>query len=191
MVPLEMRQETLTHGHQGIQQCKLRIAYSVWWPGVSTAIEHFVQSCSTYQKLTALPTREPLITTTLPNYPWERIATDLFEQKGCHYLVAADYFSRFIEVQKLKTMTSSNIVTQLKTIFARFGISATMVTDNGPQFDSHEVKEFAQAYEFQHTTTSPYFPGFIERMLKTVKKLLEHSVNPFKSILSYRTRPSS
>ena len=67
-----------------------------------------------------------------------------------------------------------------------------MVTDNGPQFDSHEMKEFAQAYEFQHTTTSPYFPqsnGFAERMVKTVKKLLEHAADPYKSILSYRATP--
>ena len=50
-----------------------------------------------------------------------------------------------------------------------------MVTDNVPQFDSHEMKEFAQAYEFQHTTTSPYFPqsnGFVERMVKMVKKIV-------------------
>jgi len=57
-----------------------------------------------------------------------------------------------------KIHVEQNVITQLKTIFARFGIPTTMVTDNGPQFDSHEMKEFAQAYEFQHTTTSPYFP---------------------------------
>ena len=119
-----------------------------------------------------VPPREPLISTPLLNYPWERVAADLFELKGSPYLLVADYYSRFVEVQKLTTTTSSNIITQLKTIFARFGFPATMVTDNGPQFDSHEVKEFAQAYEFQHTTTSPYFPqsnGFAERMVKTVK----------------------
>ena len=113
VVPSEMRQETLDkihHGHQGIQRYKLRIASSVWWPGVSTAIEHFVQSCPTWQKLTVLP-REPLMTTPLPNYPWERIAADLFELKGSHYLLVADYYSRFVEVQKLTTTTSSNIVT--------------------------------------------------------------------------------
>ena len=133
-----------------------------------------------------------MIITPLPNYPWERIAADLFELKGSPYLLVADYYSRFVEVQKLTTTTSSNIITQLKTIFARFGIPATMVTDNGPQFDSHEMKEFAQAYEFQHTTTSPYFPqsnGFAERMVKTVKKLLEHTTDPYKSILSYRATP--
>lgn len=133
-----------------------------------------------------------MIITPLPNYPWERIAADLFELKGSTYLLVADYYSRFIEVQKLTTTTSSNIVTQLKAIFARFGIPATVVTDNGPQFDSLEMKEFAQAYEFQHTTTSPYFPqsnGIAERMVKTMKKLLEHTTDPYKSILSYRATP--
>ena len=130
-----------------------------------------------------------MITTSLPNYPWERIAADLFKLKCSPYLLVTDYYSRFVEVQKLTTTTSSNIITQLKTIFTTFGIPATMVTDNGSQFDSYEMKEFAQAYEFQHTTTSSYFPqsnGFAERMVITVKKLLEHTADPYKSVLSYR-----
>ena len=42
---------------------------------------------------------------------------------------------------------------------------------------------------FNIPATSPYFlqsNGFAERMVKTVKKLLEHSADPYKSILSYR-----
>ena len=40
-----MRQETLAkihHGPQGIHCCRLRVASSVWWPGVTTAIEQFI-----------------------------------------------------------------------------------------------------------------------------------------------------
>ena len=81
--------------------------------------------------------------TPLPSYPWERIAADLFELKGSTYLLVTDYYSRFVEVQRLTTTTSSTVVRHLKTIFARLGIPTTMVTDNGPQFDSQEMKEFA------------------------------------------------
>ena len=145
-----------------VHQAYSNVSYSsVWRPGVSLAIEHFVQSCTTCQKLTVLPI-EPLIMTTLSNYPWEWIAADLFELKG--WLVA-DYLSRFIEYEN----SSSNTATQLKNIFARFKIPATMVIDNGPQFDSNEMKEFAQAYDFQHTITQSQSNGFIERMVKTVK----------------------
>ena len=186
-----MQQQTLTkmhYGHQGIQRCRLRLAYSVWWPGVTNAIEQFVQSCPTCQGVT-MPHRKTLLTTPLPSYPWERAAADLLELKGS---TVADYYSRFVEVHKLTTTTSSSTVTQLKSMFARIWIPTAVITDNGPQFDSQDIKEFAQAYDFQHTTTSLYYPqayGLPERMVKSVKKLLEHSVDPYKALLSYRATP--
>ena len=97
---------------------------------------------------------------------------DLFELKGSTYLLVADYYSRFVEVQKLTTTTSSSTVIQLKAIFARFGIPATLITDGGPQFDSQHMKEFAHAYEFQHTTTSLCYTqvnGLAERMVKLLR----------------------
>jgi len=45
-------------------------ASSVWWPGVASAIEQFVQSCPTCKKLAAAH-QEPILPTPLPNYPWE------------------------------------------------------------------------------------------------------------------------
>ena len=108
VVPVEMRQETLEkihHGHQGIQRCRMRVLSSVWWPGVSAEIEKFVQACPICQK-TSPHNREPLIGTPLPTHPWERIALDLFELKGSTYLVAVDYYSRFVEVEKLSSTTS-------------------------------------------------------------------------------------
>ena len=74
-------------------------------------------------------------------------------------------------------------------MYARFGIPATLIRDNGPQFISLEMKQFAQLYKFQHTITSPYNPqsnGLAERM---VKKMLEHAEDPFKALLSYRATP--
>ena len=96
VVPSSLRQQVLQKihlGHQGIQRCRLRVATSVWWPGVTSAIEQFVQSCPTCQKLT-VPPREPMLTTPLPSYPWERVAADLFELKHCNYLLVVDYYSR-------------------------------------------------------------------------------------------------
>ena len=94
-----------------------------------------------------------------------------------------------MEVQKLNTTTSSSVVTHLKSIFARIGIPATLISDNGPQFDSQKMKEFSQSYGFQHVTTSPYYPQanrLAERTVKTVKRLIEHSSDPYRALLSYR-----
>ena len=129
-------------------------------------------------------------TTTQPSLG--RIATDLFELKNSTYLLTVDYYSRFVEVQKLNSTTSSSVITHLKSIFARFGIPAEMVSDNGPQFSSQEMKEFSETYGFRHITTSPHYPqanGLAERTVKTVKSLLEHSLDSYKALLSYRATP--
>ena len=54
----------------------------------------------------------------------------------------------------------------------------TVVSDNGPQYASHEFAEFAQQYNFKHVTSSPHHPrsnGQAERTVKTVKFLLKSS----------------
>ena len=73
-----MTLQKIHEGHQGIQRCKLQAACSVWWLGISKEVEVFLQSCPICQK-TLTPPKEPLITTPVPSYPWERIAADLFE----------------------------------------------------------------------------------------------------------------
>ena len=84
----------------------------MWWPRISNEIETFIQSCPTCLKTTP-PSREPLIPTTLSDYPWEGVAMDIFELKQSTYLLVVDYFSRFIEVQKLNGTTASSVIKAL------------------------------------------------------------------------------
>lgn len=154
-------------------------------------MENFVKCCPDCQKSTT-PPREPLLQSSLPDYPWERVATDLFELNGTTYLLVVDYYSRYIEVQKLKSTTSASIITALKAVFSHHGIPAAVVSDNGPQYASQEMKEFSQSYGFSHITSSPHYPqsnGEAERAVKTAKSLLEHSPDPYLALLSYRTTP--
>ena len=77
----QLQHETLCkihHGHQGIERRRLRVMTSVWWPEVSSKMEDFIKQCSTCMKH-APPVREPILSSTLPKYPWERVGTDLFE----------------------------------------------------------------------------------------------------------------
>ena len=144
--------------------------FSVWWPGISKDEESFVQQCAECKKSTPNP-REPLLTTPLPKHPWERVAADLFQRDGSTYLLVVDYFSRYPEVIKLNSTTSKTIISSLKAIFSCHGVPSVLMSDNGPQFDSRDMKEFANAYGFQHITSSPhYYPqsnGLAEKVTKT------------------------
>jgi len=194
VVPESMREQTLRKlhtGHQGIERCRLRARSSVWWPGLSKQISDLVKCCPECAK-EFTPNKEPLIPTALPEYPWQKVGSDLFTLQGVQYLVVVDYFSRYPEVVKLPTTTSQSVIKALKSMFARFGIPEIVVSDNGPQYSSQEFADFAKAYNFCHTTSSPHYPqsnGQAERTVKTVKKLLRDSTDPCLSLLSYRATP--
>ena len=116
--------------------------------------------------------REPLLTTPLPNHPWERVAADLFQLNGSTYLLVVDYFSRYPEVIQLTSTTSKSVISSLKSIFSCHGIPSVLMSDNGPQFDSSDMKKFADTYGFNHITSSPHYPqsnGLVERTVKTIK----------------------
>ncbi len=120
------------------------------------------------------------------------VGADLFEWKKTIYLLTVDYYSRFIEVVKLSALTSSDIIRHLKTIFARYGISEELRSDNSPQFSANEFAHFAKEYDFRHTTSSPKYPqanGEPERAVQTVKMIYTKSEDPFLGLLAYRSTP--
>lgn len=194
VIPRSLQKETLEsihQGHQGITRCRLRAKISVWWPGISSHISEMVEKCHICAR-DAERRKEPLIPTPLPDYPWQMIGTDLFQLGKDHYVLVVDYFSRYPEVLKLSSTTSSAVISALKATFSRYGIPETVRSDNGPQFSSGEFEQFSKSYGFCHATSSPLFPqsnGLVERMVKTVKRLLQQSDDPYLALLNYRSTP--
>ena len=108
-----------------------------------------------------------------------------------------DYYSNFWVIDKLPTdAKATTVIAKLKDHFARYSIPDQVVTDNGPQFKSQEFANFAAAYEFEHTPTSPYNSkgnGKVESAVKTAKRLLHKATDagtdPYLSILDHRNTP--
>jgi transposase InsO family protein len=193
IIPNSLQQEMLDkvhEGHQGITKGRERARESIWWPRLSRRLEEVV-SQKLHEVLQAQAQRaEPMISSPLPELPWQKVGTDLFELKGHTYLLIVDYYSRFIEVAKLNPSTAAEVITHMKSIFARHGIPETVVSDNGPQFSSKMFKEFSEDYQFTHRTSSPYYPqsnGKAEQaVVGTIKNILKKAEDPYKAILAYR-----
>ena len=84
VIPSSLQKEILSkihEGHQGIQKCRLRANTSVWWPGISKHIKDLIEQCPTCVK-EHTPRKKPLMPTDLPDYPWQKIGTDLFFMNG-------------------------------------------------------------------------------------------------------------
>ncbi|UYV84607.1 K02A2.6-like [Cordylochernes scorpioides] len=77
-----------------------------------------------------------------------------------------DAYIKWLEIVIIKGITSRTIIGYLREIFARFGLTEILVTDNGRQFVSNEFEEFTTINGIRHTKTSPCNPstnGLAER----------------------------
>lgn len=194
VIPEKLRKDILKRihdGHLGIGKCRARAKESVWWPGLSKQIKEMVSCCPDCIR-TRHQNAEPLIPSTPPSRPWEKVATDLFDFKSKHYLLVTDYYSRYPEIEQTSSLTSSKIIESLKSVFSRHGIPDVVVSDNGPQYRSAEFKSFALEYGFNHITSSPRYAqsnGEAERMVQTIKNLMDRSQDIYLALLSYRNTP--
>jgi hypothetical protein len=76
--------------------------------------------------------------------PFSKLAADLFQYKGEHYLLTVDYFSKWPEIDKLDELSSSNVICYFKKHISRFGYIDKLITNNGPQFASGDFAKFAK-----------------------------------------------
>ena len=113
--------DCIHHGHLGINKCRARARISVWWPGLSVAIKDMIKACFTCAKELPEP-KEPLMPSSFPSRPWERVSMDLFEHGGQTRLITVDYYSRWIEIKRLKTQTAECVITVSKELYAAHGI---------------------------------------------------------------------
>jgi len=68
-------------------------------------ITNCVSQCKTCLKFSKNKIKEPLKSHSIPDYPFQKIGIDIAEINSCNYLVAIDYYSRWLEVLKLKNKT--------------------------------------------------------------------------------------
>ena len=190
--------QQLHYAHQGAEKCKLRAKGSVFWANINRDIDEMVKRCGPCQHHQNENKKEPLIPHDVPKRPWHTLGSDLFYWNNSNYLVIADYYSKFPIVRKLNNITSETVISHLKAIFEEHGIPERLISDNGTQYTSEAFRNFSRVWGFEHITSSPNYPqsnGFAERMVQTVKNLLqkckESGADPHLAMLCLRTTPVS
>lgn len=207
VMPEKLRAHTieLAHeGHPGITVMKRRLRAKVWWPKIDSDAENFVKKCHGCTMVAAPAPPEPLKRKELPSQPWKHVAIDYLGPlpSGHNLLVIVDYYSRFIEVEIMKKITTEETIKRLRVIFARFDRPDHITADNGPQFTSDEFNAYCSlnGIELHHST--PFWPqqnGEVERQNRSILKRLKISQNTGNDwqkdlqdyLLMYRATPHS
>jgi transposase InsO family protein len=187
----------LHSAHQGEEKTMSLARTYMYWTGMKEDVTEMIKTCVTCQKHKPAQQKELLYPHTVPTGSWEKLGMDLFEIQGTHYLLVADYFSKFPVVRKLKTLTSAELVGHCKEIFSEYGVPRSVYTDQGTQFTSSDFKDLAEKYRFTVEHSSPRHPqanGFAEAMVKVVKNLWikaeECGEDKHLALLYYRATPT-
>ena len=173
---LRKRVVNLAHeGHQGVVKTKERLRTKVWWPAMDRDAERRCAECYGCQMVTKNVPPPPLKSTPLPNQPWEEVAVDLMGPlpSGEHLLVLVDYYSRWMEVDVIRTTSSKTIIHCLDAQFARHGLPKGLRTDNGSNLVSKEVEDYLNEMGIEHRYTTPLWPranGEVERQNRSLLK---------------------
>ena len=207
VIPQALQQNTVDiahEGHQGIVKTKNLLREKVWFPHMDRVVESKVKSCLACLSITPDHPSEPLHMSPLPSHPWFEVSLDFTGPfpSGEYLLVVIDSYSRFPEVEICHSTSASSIFPKLDAIFARHGIPQVVKTDNGPPFNSHEFKKFAQYLGFQHRKITPLWPqanGGVERCMPMLKKTIQAAKvenkpwrqELFKFLRNYRATPHS
>jgi transposase InsO family protein len=199
LIPLSLRVDMtkrLHAAHLGYDSMLRRARELMYWPGMAQDIKQMADNCEACQRMKPCNQKETLQQHDDGRAPWMKIGTDLFEIQGRQYLVTVDYFSTYIEVDYLKTTTARDVITKLQGHFARYGVPAEIVSDQGPQYTSAEFRSMTEEWGIIHTMSSPghhQSNGKAEAAVKTVKhmmyKCLEEDGNQYEALLELRNTP--
>ena len=195
-IPAKLREQYLSQlheGHQGVLSCRKRAAQYFWWPSMYQDIARYVANCDTCIKHSAVK-HQPCMASPLPEKPWQEVGTDVFEYEDKLYLLLVDYYSRWIEAERMPDQTTQSVIKAMGTVFGRLGIPARLRSDNGPCYRGKLFREFVSEHGFEHVTSSPRYPqsnGMAERAVGTVKRLWRKSKDRVGSLFVYRTTPLS
>ena len=180
LIPRKLRgavMETLHSAHQGTDGALRRARETVFWPGITNTITQICNSCRQCIENSRSLSKEPLITSPVPAYPFQMAVADLFQLNGSKYLAFADRLTGWLEIAHFQhEPCSSEIIDVFRDLFHRFGVPEQLSLDGGPNISSTEVNNFLKAWGTGFRLSSAYYPqsnGRAEAAVKTSKRLIE------------------
>merc|ERR1712020_608356 len=121
-------------------------------------IANEVSKCHECQERQPKQQKETLMRDPLPSYPFQEVASDLFQHGKGHYLIYVDRLSGWPCVERLNSTTSAAVIKKLTQHFVDWNIPMKLRSDGGPQYTSRETQSFLKEWDVEHQVSSPKFP---------------------------------
>ena len=140
LIPSKLRPSVLEGLHaanQGVTGMLANARDRFFWPGLDAAVRLLRQQCRQCNEQAPSQAAEPPMTSPQARVPFEQVVTDLCNLSGHLFLIYADRFSGWVEVERLRT----NNFQLTKEVFLRwfrtYGVQEEVSSDGGPPFNAH------------------------------------------------------
>ena len=144
-------------------------------------MKQMIESCAACQAVGPSNSPKPMRITPTATEPWQSLAIDFYgpvPRSGQYLLVVIDTYSKFPEVEIVKSTSAKACIPKLDRIFATHGIPQKIRTDNGPPFNGDEFKRYMEALGIEWRTSTPLWPqanGNAESIMKPIGKVIKNS----------------
>ena len=165
-------------------------------------IDEYIKTCLPCEPANPRTRPEPLKPQMLPDRPWQKLHADFKGPIGKKYYlhIVIDQYSKYPEVDIVKSTEFSKVEPCLNRIMATHGIPEELTTDNGSPYFGHEMERYSKKMGFNHHLVTPLDPqsnGFAENFVKQMCKLVHTSIVKNKDakkelntyLLHYRSAP--
>ena len=189
LIPKSLRTQVTKNLHaanQGSTSMLARARHSVYWPGMDRDITVHCETCLQCRQNAPSKPKEPLMPSVIPEYPFQHVASDMFEIDDHSYLAYVDRLTAFAELAFFPgSTTSAAIVNVLREFFHRWGVPEEISLDGATNYTSKETTDWLEKWEVQIRLSSAYYPqsnGRAEVGVKSLKRLLDGNLGPRGSI---------
>lgn len=179
VIPTKLQDRVIDLGHeahQGITKTIALLREKVYFQGLKQKVTHACSRCQLCIVAKERQNRNPVLMHDMPEGPFEQVALDFYgpmKEDGGHVMVCTDLYTRWPEVEFIKSVSASNVLPALDKIFARFGYPTKIRSDNGAPFNGKEWVEWVNHRDIIHAPITPYHSqanGVVERFMQNITK---------------------
>ena len=168
-------------GHNGSHRTYEFLKRLFYWNNMARDIDLYCKKCLACRRINSRPFRYPSLHLQIPTVPMQFISMDLIgplqgSSDNTYALTAIDMLTNYLWCIPIPCKSATAVITAYQQkIFAEFGGSIKILTDNGSEFKNAVFKAVTSSLGIRHVTSSPYHPqgnGRIENAHNFLKNFI-------------------
>lgn len=185
VLPEELRPVVLTSlhddmGHMGAERTLDLVRSRFFWPRMAADVETKIKTCNRCIRRKSPPERAAPLVNIRTSRPLELICMDYLslepdKSNTKDILVLTDHFTKYAVAIPTANQKAKTVAKCLwENFIVHYGIPERLHTDQGPDFESHLIKELCDIAGIEKTRTTPYHPrgNPVERFNRTLLSML-------------------